>query len=387
MKTLVLSLALLLVGILVEGQPCAPAPTCSASAYIIQDSCPPSPQQVNVLISAISNTVCANNLPTVAALSGATCTWPDNIDCPATNVVSASVYTPLNVSNPMNTASVQSVYVSLDTISGFNTYACGADIKLWLKSPAGTWIMLTSTRPFNDGSQPNHYKPTFTVAGTDGVLPNADVSYNLCNYAPENGWISFTGENPYANGGEWKLYMNDNTAFGGCTDSARITEFCITFITYPPTSSLLFTWSADSANWLSYLSDTTILNPVFTPPSGYYDITYYVTVTDTVTGCTASDTLHVSCPSSSAIESLNGSANALQVSIHNSEITFTYPSSNEKKEIAISDIRGREIIRYKWQQGSTMLREMLPQMSKGVYVARLISNFPHYISNVKFVIQ
>jgi hypothetical protein len=365
MKTILLSVALLLVVVLVKAQPCA------ISVNIAQDSCPGS---VQTFITQISNSnysqmVCATDVPSLPALAGDT--------------VSAHVYSPCPcIVDPMTSLTVQSVYFSLN---GPDSQPCGADIQTWLVSPEGTILTLQTVRPFNSDNNLNTcYCPTFTPAGTDGVIPNVDGPYNSVNYSPEGGLLNFTGEDACADSAEWTLYMNKTD--NNCGDTARITAFCIVFAATSTSSNLTYSWSGDSL-CLAYLSSLTIANPVFTPPSGIYDCTYYLTVTDSVCGCSGTDSVHVSCSSSSSVESLNSSANALQVSIHNSEITFTYPSSNEKKEIAISDIRGREIIRYKLPQGSTAHNEMLPQISKGVYVARLISNSQHQISNVKFVIE
>jgi hypothetical protein len=347
MKKVLLLLVLIFVEVVVNGQPCAPTCLCDIYVWLPQDSCPGSPQMFNVQpASPMYNTVCSYNTPTVTALSGATCTDPDYFDCPPSNIVTATLNTPPNVFNPMTNNSLHSVYVSLDTIPGLYTYACGADIKLWLRSPAGTLMNLTTTRPLNDGSIPNHYKPTFTYVGSDGAIPLANgISYDLCNYMPEGGLLTFAGENPYASGGTWSLYMNDNLGSGGCTDSARITEFCITFPTYGIFAS--YTWTADSSNWLTYLSSDTIRNPIFTPPSGYYDITYYVTVTDTVCGCTGTDTVHVSCPNPSSVGSIEQSLdNSLSVYYDTDKQTALINAKElrgKKAEVVVYDEMGRAV--------------------------------------------
>jgi hypothetical protein len=368
MKKVLLTLILLLSIVLVKGQNCPPAPLCGVTAFIPQDSCPPS-MYLAAYDAPTYVRICASNVPSAVA---------------DTMGVTASVYTPANIQNPMTSISV---YFSLDTIPGMDSYACGADISAWLETPAGTFLQLTSVRPFNDGSIPNHYKPTFSHSGTDGIIPLLNGSYDLCNYMPEGGLLEFAGENPYAGGGQWKLWVYDENGAGGCTDTARITEFCITFGTYPPNSNYIYSWTADSSNWLSYLSDTTIQFPLFNPPPGYYDITYYVTLTDTVSGCTATDTLNIHCPNPSSVSELNGTENEFYVTVINSEITFIYPSTSAKKEIIIYSIHGKEIARYALPQWSSTQKIKLPQMAGGVYEARMVGEGGELVANVKFVIS
>jgi hypothetical protein len=71
----------------------------------------------------------------------------------------------------------------------------------------------------------------------------------------------------------------------------------------------------------------------------------------------------------------------------NGELTFSYPSTGGQKEIVIYDINGKEVTRYALPQWSTTQKIKLPELSSGVYVARLISNSQHQISNVKFVVE
>jgi hypothetical protein len=69
----------------------------------------------------------------------------------------------------------------------------------------------------------------------------------------------------------------------------------------------------------------------------------------------------------------------------NSEITFTYPSANGKREIIINDINGKETARYALPPNSSTQKVKLPQMAKGIYVARLMGE--NISANVKFVVQ
>jgi hypothetical protein len=69
----------------------------------------------------------------------------------------------------------------------------------------------------------------------------------------------------------------------------------------------------------------------------------------------------------------------------NSTITFTYPSTGEKKEIVINDVNGKEVVRYALPQWSTTQTVKLPQMAGGIYIARLAGE--NGSANVKFVVE
>jgi hypothetical protein len=71
--------------------------------------------------------------------------------------------------------------------------------------------------------------------------------------------------------------------------------------------------------------------------------------------------------------------------VSNSQITFTYPSANGKREIIINDINGKETARYALPPNSSTQKVKLPQMAKGIYVARLVGE--NISANTKFVIE
>jgi hypothetical protein len=363
MKKILFVLVMVFVSGMADGQS-----TCTIPVAITlpQDSCPGSPQTFITSVSGGSGSmqVCASDVPSAIAQAGDT--------------VTAHVYSPCGcMTNPMTINSVQSVSYRL----AGNVDPCGADIAMWLQSPAGTFLLMQDVRPFNDG-QNTCFCPTFTNAGTDGLIPNSDGPYNSTNYMPEGGLLSsFTGENPCTIGGEWTLYMikSDNN----CGDSTWIDEFCISFTIYSSTSNLTYTWSSDSANCLAYLSDTTIANPVFTPPSGMYDCTYYLNVYDSTCNCSGTDTFHVSCPSSVSVSAIDNSVSKFQVSLFNSEITFSYDALAEEKEVVLHDLAGKETARYILPRGSSSHTESASTISKGVYVA----TFSGTGRNVKFVLQ
>jgi len=374
MKKLLVLPVLLLVAFFSNAQPCQQS-SCNLviSAHIDQDSCPLSPQMLITTNAYGILPVCATNVPTAVA---------------TVNAVTATLVSPPCLNSPMNAQSIRAVYVSLDTIPGMDSHGCGADNEIYLRSPQGTMHRLAGIRMFN---QVNKYKPTFSADGTSTVSPN-NVSYNLCNYMPDDGMLQnlFIAENPSStnNGpaGTWTLYLTDLDQ-GLCTDTSRITEFCIYFGVQ--SSSFTYSWSSDSANCLSYLSSLNSSSATFTPPSGAYDCNYTVTVTANGCGCvdSASTNIHVFCSNPLSVPSVNN-PDAFHVAVYNSEITFTYPSLTFPSEMIINNMDGREVAKYQLPQGSNMQHLKLPEMAKGIYVARLLTPGSQLqTSNVKFAVE
>jgi hypothetical protein len=257
--------------------------------------------------AAIVNVPVENDTLSDYAPDEAICTDPDNVDCPSSNYVTRTLLSPANVDNPMTLASVQSLYLKLYDFTLDPDNPVGADTKIWLRSPAGTLLLLTSTRPFNsDQSLNTCYCPTFTYIGSDGILPNAEGPYNLLNYTPEGGLLSFVGENPYATWGgnppgTWTLYVNDNTGLGGqSVGFLQVEDFKIVFGTYPPVT---YTWT--SSGTCGTLSSSSISNPTYTPPSttGNYTCNYTVTVTNGL--CTGTASVNLGCFNTVPVELLS----------------------------------------------------------------------------------
>jgi hypothetical protein len=351
---------------------------------VLQDSCPTGQQTFNVVVTN-SLRVCATDVPSAPIpnqTSANYCTTSDPSDpvnCPASHYRTAHLNTPLNCGIPaiVNSSIIQSVYFSLRDATTLYGNAVGPDPKTWLKSPQGTYLLLASPRPFNSlETIMTCYCPTFTPIGTDGVLPNFTTPYNQCNYTPEGGSLgaAFVGQDPFVNSGIWTLYVNDNDSAGGSSfGSMKIGDFCMTF-NANLSSNTSYTWSSDSVNWLAYLSSLNISNPVFTPPAGYYDFTYYVTVSDTTCGCSGIDTVHVSCPAPLGIAELNHSIKPLTVTMHGSEISFTYPSSDNAQRMVLYDITGKEITGYQLAPHSSLYTARALPLSRGVYLVRLINS-------------
>jgi hypothetical protein len=232
-----------------------------------------------------------NNFPSNGAPdNGIDCIQPDDPGC-VNNYVTRTLVTPANVANPMTTSSIQSVHVVLyDPLLGG---AVGADAKLWLQSPAGTFILLTGNRPFNsDWSLNTCYCPTFTYSGTNDVIPKMDGPYNALNYRPENSLLSFAGENPYVGGGVWTLYLVDPDAWaGGSFGFLEIENFKIIFNTILPS-----TYSWNLGGNCGALSSSNIPNPVYTPPSitGNYTCNAFVTVYNG--SCIGTSSIYLGCP-------------------------------------------------------------------------------------------
>jgi hypothetical protein len=256
-------------------------------------NCPSSLQNLSATetgMALVNANVQSTTIPSAGAPNlGIDCNEPDDPGCVG-NYVTSTIITPANVSNPMTTSSVQSVYLSL--YDWILDGAVGADAQLWLQSPAGTFLLLTDNRPFNSDFDSNYcYCPTFTYAGTGGLLPQMDGPYNGVDYLPEGGILDFTGENPYVNGGVWTLYLvdPDNWAQGSFGDLA-IVDFDIVFGTYPPST---YIWA--SSGTCGNLSSTSISNPTYTPPSisGNYTCNYTVTVTNG--SCVGTASINLGC--------------------------------------------------------------------------------------------
>jgi hypothetical protein len=94
------------------------------------------------------------------------------------------------------------------------------------------------------------------------------------------------------------VYTNDQVGASGCNPAGnytKITEFCITFRTYPPPS---FAWSTDissSSGCNTDLANTNTANPTFfVPSSGAYNCTYNLVMTDAA-GCISTSSINISC--------------------------------------------------------------------------------------------
>jgi hypothetical protein len=69
----------------------------------------------------------------------------------------------------------------------------------------------------------------------------------------------------------------------------------------------------------------------------------------------------------------------------NSNFTFTHSPLNHPADIIINNIDGREVMRYHVLPGSVSEKIKLPELTKGVYVARLVGEGVN--ANVKFVVE
>jgi hypothetical protein len=255
-------------------------------------NCPIGSQSLSASATGMTlvNAMVQNNTPSGGAPdNGIDCNLPSDLAC-ANNYDSVNITTPANVSNPMTNSSIQSVYVHLyDALLGG---AVGADAQIWLKSPAGTFLLLADNRPYNSDFDSNTcYCPTFTYAGTDGLLGTMEGPYDDLNYLPDGGLLTFAGENPYANGGVWTLYLVDpdnwaNGSFG----FLEIIDFRIVFGTYPPST---YSWA--SSGTCGTLSSSSVSSPTYSPPSvsGNYTCNYTVTVTNG--SCTGTASINLGC--------------------------------------------------------------------------------------------
>jgi hypothetical protein len=367
--------------------------SCEVSVFINADSCPSGPGPI--ILYAMSSSiikVCAANVPSAGMPNGGQCESPSP---PLSCLRTAWLYTPsssCSVSSTITSTTIRSVYFKLADSTLLNYLgqptAVGADFKSWLQSPWGTYLSLLDPRPLNQDYSSSSgifcYCPTFSYQGNFGVP--MDGAYNGCDYLPDNGSLSssFNGEDPYANAGKWILYVGDVVDVGGMSlGQARITDFCMTLERHSPSPS--FTWSSNVPAYLAYLSSTNVATPVFTPPAAYYDCTYYVTVYDSICDCSGTDTVRMYCPNPATIGELNEGSSSFHVTVYYSQVNFTYPFSEENRDVIIYDVSGREVVRYALPAYGKELRTELPLLAKGMYVARLGGE--SVSGNVKFVIE
>jgi hypothetical protein len=318
------------------------------------DTCPSS--AVTLSTSAMTEVrSCGLNLPASIAPDGAPCSDPsDTLNCPVSNFSWAYLVSPSCLDPVINCSTIESVYVSLDSITGTPSHGCGNDNVLWLRSPAGTLFLLAGQKPLNANTD-NHYKPTFTSSGSLGSIPNAaNVSYDGIGYQPDGGSLctAFFGESLYATNdyatslglpaGSWIAYMNDRDSLG-CTNVSRITEFCIIF--HNASGSVSYAWSSNGG-CNAFLSDSTSANPQFTIPSGIYDCTFTVTVSDSC-GCSGSDTVRIHCPSPLLSENISAE-NIFTIQPNPAHNSFTISLNGEwsmvNGQLTIFDATGRLVL-------------------------------------------
>jgi hypothetical protein len=96
------------------------------------------------------------------------------------------------------------------------------------------------------------------------------------------------------------------------------------------------------------------------------------------------------CDSLTAVENLQAiNSNQLKLFPNpvtkNEEVTFTYPSTGDKTFLVINNTEGKEISNYELPQWSNVQHLKLPKLSRGVYVARLVSK--SILGNVKFLVE
>ena len=134
-----------------------PRPTVSATIPVA--TCPLGNQTITSTYSSSAYadvTVCASN-PSGWLTDNQICTDPNNANC-AGHFQKDSLIAPYALMGAtLTAASVQSVYVSLDTIPGNNSRGCGNDNRLWLRSPGGTLYQLAAQKPLNASSNPLTY--------------------------------------------------------------------------------------------------------------------------------------------------------------------------------------------------------------------------------------
>jgi hypothetical protein len=189
----------------------------------------------------------------------------------------------------MTVTSIQSVCFSISAAAAGRW--CGEDYRFLLTSPGGTTFTLYAGRSKNNKNDQGNVDLCFTdLASAVIYAPSTGAAVNIPSgsYLADGGSLSnaFVGQSPT---GTWTLSVVDMASGGGtCGDGTpTLSNFCITFGVFRP---LTYAWSGSPGS----LSNTTISNPVYTPPTTNYSGTYTVLVTD-ANGCTGTGTVAVSC--------------------------------------------------------------------------------------------
>jgi hypothetical protein len=210
-------------------------------------------------------------------------------DCNTSNSGQQTLTTPLAVSNPMTNISVQSVCFSI-TAPATGRW-CGKGYRFYLTSPSGTTFTLYAGRAKNNKNDQGDVNLCFNDLASDVIFaPSGGAGVNISSgsYLADGGSLqnAFIGETPV---GTWTLNIVDIESGGGtCGDGTpQLSNFTMTFgYLQLPT----YSWSGS----VGTVSSSTISNPLYTPPSGSYNDTWTVTVTD-AKGCTGSATVGVIC--------------------------------------------------------------------------------------------
>jgi subtilisin-like proprotein convertase family protein len=163
-----------------------------------------------------------------------------------------------------NASNVISVNLSI-------SHTFNADLDIYLQAPDGSQIELSTD---NGSSGDGYINVTFTPNAPANIT-TAPASPNITgSWQPEQPFSLLTGP---ANG-NWNLRVFDD--LGG--DDGTLDNWSITFLGQ---GGVTYSWSP-----VTGLSNASIANPVANPTS---TTTYIVTVTDNVTGCTATDDVTV----------------------------------------------------------------------------------------------
>jgi hypothetical protein len=286
------------------------------------------PTSAGTLTSAYSgaystNTTSTNSTastPTAQQTTNNYCATSDPSDatnCPAAAYRTSTISAPAGVTTSITSTSIKGIYFWLadngrnspyDTlgvnIGGSNPKAVGADPRVWLKSPSGTYLLLADIRPLNSDyatTAGNYcYCPTFTPSGSDGVLGLNDGPFNSRNYSPDGGTLPgvFTGQTAV---GTWTLYVSDVVGSPGGvhgplpSSGIKIRTFKMEFETWPTVS---YSWATTSSSGTcGTLSSTAAQSPAYTPPSppasSNYSCTYTITVASGT--CTGTQSVTVGC--------------------------------------------------------------------------------------------
>ncbi|MCX7744387.1 MAG: proprotein convertase P-domain-containing protein [Flavobacteriales bacterium] len=227
-----------------------------------------------VTASASSDvSICLGNSTTLNATGNASYSNPTTFNSSDTplNIPDNDIVT--GVTSTINVPSLFSVWNASNIVS-VNltiTHTWNADLDIYLQAPNGSQIELSTD---NGGAGDGYINVTF-IPSAPANITTAPTTPNITgSWQPEQPFSLLTGP---ANG-NWNLRVFDDTG----TDIGTLENWSITLL---GPGGVTYTWTPATG-----LSDPNIANPLATPTS---TTTYIVTVTDNVTGCTATDDVTV----------------------------------------------------------------------------------------------
>jgi len=252
------------------------------------------------------------------------------------------------------------------------------DLIINLISPAGDTLLISDG---NGGGSDNMMNVVFTDTAATNVT--AGGPYDLGGYfavEDTNGLALFNGTDP---NGMWDLWIVDGAGGDNGTlftwhleftdnsfvvDLGADAEACLS-------DSVMLDAGNGSGGVVDYVWSTTdSTQTIYVTDSVAFNSDFYVTVTDSITGCAVADTVNVIIDDCSSISELSGSTVSVYPNPSNGNFTISLTEVKENVSVQIVDMQGRII--YSQQEGLKVGKENLISLNnveRGVYLVTLSS--------------